>query len=156
MLIRLFLLFTIIPLIELFLLIKIGTAFGAIVPILLVLATGIVGAYLARQQGFTVWRRIRLQMESGIFPGKDLLEGLLILIAAVALITPGIITDIFGFSLLFPVSRALYVRWLSKIIKRMMDHQMYRFSDYFREQNMRRVHPEEEFRDREDNDHQRL
>jgi UPF0716 protein FxsA len=139
---RLFLLFTIIPLLELFILIKIGTLLGAIVPIFLVIATGIIGAYLARKQGFHVWRRIQLQMEQGVFPGTDLLEGLLILIAGFVLITPGIITDIFGFSLLIPFTRSLYTRRLSNIIRRMMDREMYSFGQYYRGQRMKRVNPE--------------
>jgi UPF0716 protein FxsA len=91
-------------------------------------------------------------MEQGSFPGIDLLEGLLILIAGFVLITPGIITDIFGFSLLIPFTRALYTRWLGNIIRRMMDREMYKFGDYFREQRMRKVNPEQE---NDDRDHSR-
>ena len=73
---RLLLLFTLIPLAELYLLIKIGTLIGVLPTILIVLGTGVLGAYLARQQGFQVWHRIQTEMQMGRFPAEEMLDGL--------------------------------------------------------------------------------
>jgi UPF0716 protein FxsA len=143
MLIRLLLLFTIIPLIELFILIKIGTVIGALWTILIVVGTGVTGALLARHHGFGVWRRIQERMQQGLFPADELLDGLLILIAGVVLITPGIITDVLGFTLLIPFTRQLYKRWLKKRFTGMMDRGSYRASDFFHNRTIHRAGPDE-------------
>lgn len=142
MLIRLILLFTIIPLVELFLLIKIGTVIGALATITIVIVTGVLGAVLTRRQGTGIWRTIRMEMERGAVPAEKMMDGLLVLIAGFVLITPGIITDIFGFSLLIPGVRQLYKNWLKKRLKTMMERQNYRFSGMFYEPRMKRVDPE--------------
>lgn len=142
MLIRLIFIFTIIPLVELFLLIKIGTVIGALATVAIVIVTGVVGAALTRKQGIGIWRNIRIEMERGVIPAEKMMDGLLILIAGFVLITPGIITDLFGFSLLIPGTRRLYKNWLKKRLKTMMERQNYRFSGMFYEPGMKRVNPE--------------
>ena len=134
---RLFLLFTVVPIIELFILIRIDVAFGALTSIGIVILTGLLGAFFVRRHGFRVWGDIQREMEKGYFPANQLLDGLLILIAGIVLITPGIITDIFGFTLLFPVTRRLYKRLLNTILKRMMEKENYSFSGIFREKTIR-------------------
>ncbi len=100
MLLRLFLAFTIIPLLELALLIRVGGWLGLGPTLALVLVTGIVGAWLARREGTRALRAIQAEAASGRLPGDELLHGFLILIAGVVLITPGVLTDLAGILLL--------------------------------------------------------
>jgi len=102
---KLFLAFTLIPLIELALLIKIGQYFGALPTIFLVIITGGIGVFLARNQGVMVLRKIQFELQQGVVPGNSLIDGLLVLVGSIFLVTPGLITDIGGFSLLLPFSR---------------------------------------------------
>jgi UPF0716 protein FxsA len=106
MFLRLLLLFTVVPLIELFLLIKIGGVIGVVPTIAIVIGTGVLGAGLARWQGLAVLRRINDDMTAGRLPTDALIDGLLILVAAAVLLTPGLLTDTLGFVLLVPASRA--------------------------------------------------
>ncbi len=106
MLFRLFLLFTLIPLIELYLLITVGSYLGAGLTILVVLGTGMAGAYLARLEGWRTWQKIQSELQNGAAPANELIGGVLILAAGLLLITPGILTDVVGFSLLLPPIRA--------------------------------------------------
>jgi len=119
--IRLLVLFTALPLLELFLLIRIGTSLGAAATIGIVLASGAVGAILARRQGFSAWLRVQYEMQQGIFPANSLVDGLLILIASVLLITPGIITDAVGFLALIPGTRRPIRNFLIGKLRRMFD-----------------------------------
>lgn len=102
----LFLLFTLMPLLELWLLFQLSGKFGFLPTVTIVLLTGIVGAGLARWQGWQTMARIQNEMRQGMLPAKALGDGVLILIAGVLLITPGVITDVFGLSLLIPPIRA--------------------------------------------------
>lgn len=110
MALRIILLFTIIPLVELYLLIQIGKYLGALPTIMMVFITGIAGGLLARSQGLSIYRNIRRDLQSGIIPTEDLLDGLFILIAGALLIAPGLITDIAGLLIMIPAFR----RWLKK------------------------------------------
>ena len=103
-----------IPLVEIYLLIKLGQNFGAITSILLVIFTGILGAYLARMEGLRTLFCIQETMREGRMPGEELLDALLIAIAGLVLITPGFITDVAGFLLLFPFTRMLVKNWLKE------------------------------------------
>ena len=118
---RLLLLFTLVPIIELYILIKIGTLLGALWAVLLVLATGALGAYLAREQGFRVWMRIQSEMNAGRFPADDLLDGFLIFIAGAVLITPGVLTDLLGFAILLPLTRDGIRKWIKRRFQGMME-----------------------------------
>lgn len=129
---RLILLFTLVPLVELFLLIKIGTVIGALPTVLIVVGTGVLGAYLARQQGFQVWNRIQREMELGMFPAEDLLDGLLIFGAGVVLLTPGVITDVLGILILIPVTRHYIREWIKRRLQRMMDGGNITFNGFLR------------------------
>ena len=118
MLIRLILLFTVIPLIELYLLIQIGRYLGSFQTIMIVLITGIIGGLLARSQGLSVQRQIRVDLQNGIIPTDSLIDGCFILIAGALLITPGMITDVFGFVLMVPFFRGWLKKRLKDILKR--------------------------------------
>ena len=114
MLLRLFLLFTIIPLGELFLLIKIGGHIGALNTVLIVIGTALLGAFLARLEGIRTLQQISHSLSQGILPAEELVDGLLIFAAGVLLVTPGILTDIFAFFLLIPRMRFYLKRWLRR------------------------------------------
>lgn len=129
---RMILLFTLVPLVELYLLIKIGSLIGALPTVLIVIGTGVLGAYLARQQGFQVWMRIQREMQMGSFPAEDLLDGLLIFGAGVVLITPGVLTDILGILILLPHTRLLIRDWIKRRLMRMMDNGNVTFYGFFR------------------------
>lgn len=118
MFLRLFLLFTCIPLAELFLLLQIGSIIGAVNTILLVIITGVLGAYLAQQEGIRTLERIRTLMAQGEMPGEPLIDALLILVAGFVLITPGILTDLLGFLMLVPATRAPIRRWIKGQLER--------------------------------------
>lgn len=111
MLLRLFLLFTVVPLLELILLIEIGGAIGVGPTIGLVLLTGAAGAWMARREGLLSWINVQREMAAGRFPGGELLHSLFILLAGVVLITPGVITDLVGMLLLVrPLRKRLIER----------------------------------------------
>ena len=111
---KLLLLFTLVPLIELALLIKLGQMTSLTITIGVVMLTGLVGAHLARREGLKTWTRIQHNINQGISPADDMVDGLLILIAGAVLITPGLLTDLAGFSLLVPAVRKWFKRKLSQ------------------------------------------
>ena len=117
MLLKLFLAFTIIPIFEIYLLIKIGTVFGALTSIALVIFTGFLGAYLARIQGLKTLFRIKESLSEGRMPSGELLDALLIGVAGLVLLTPGFLTDTIGFILLVPSSRNAIKSWLRRQIE---------------------------------------
>jgi len=104
--VRLLLLFTIVPLAELFLLVKLGAVVGVGPTVALVIFTGVLGAWLARFQGLSVLRRLGENLAEGRLPADAVIDGLLILIAGAVLLTPGLLTDAMGFLLLIPRGRA--------------------------------------------------
>jgi UPF0716 protein FxsA len=118
MLVYLFLLFTLVPLIELALLIWIGGKTVWWLPIALVVLTAVGGAALARWQGWQVGTRIRGELRSGRLPAGAMLDGFLILVAAILLISPGVITDVLGILLLLPPVRAGVKRALFSQLRR--------------------------------------
>ncbi|GJM23678.1 MAG: membrane protein FxsA [Phycisphaerae bacterium] len=102
----LFLLFVAVPVIELWLLIRIGKAIHAGPTIALVILTGIIGAALARREGMRAMTKIQERIGSGHIPTDEMIEGMMIFVAAVLLVTPGVITDAVGFGLLIaPIRR---------------------------------------------------
>ena len=113
----LILLFIGVPIIELAILIKIGQLLGLGYTLGLVIFTGILGAYLARWQGFVTLHKIQEDVSNGKMPADRLLDGVLILCSGILLLTPGIITDLIGFIGLTPFSRNLVKRWLKRKIK---------------------------------------
>ena len=117
MLLKLFLAFTIIPVVEIYLLIQIGSAFGVFTSIALVVFTGFLGAYLARIQGLQTLFRIQESLKEGRMPSGELLDALLIGVAGLVLLTPGFLTDTVGFVLLIPSSRNAIKYWLQSKIK---------------------------------------
>lgn len=105
MFLRLLLLFTIVPMVELSILINLGGYIGPLPTLALVALTGVIGVSLARQQGFMIITKIKSSLDRGKLPADSLIEGLLILIGGVMLLTPGLLTDIGGFMLIIPITR---------------------------------------------------
>ena len=118
MFLRLLLLFTVVPLVELYLLIRLGAVIGVVPTLALVIVTGALGASLARWQGLGVIGRISEDLAQGRLPTDALIDGLLILIAGALLLTPGMITDALGFFLLVPPGRSAVRKAIARRLER--------------------------------------
>ncbi len=118
MLLRLFILFSVVPIVEIWLLIKVGRVFGALPTVALLLVISSVGAWLAKSQGLRVITEIRDELAGGRVPGGPLLDGALILAGGILLLTPGFFTDFLGIFFLVPASRRLLKIWLRKRLER--------------------------------------
>ena len=130
MFLTLLLLFTIVPVVELFVLIKIGGQIGTMNTIGLIILTGIIGASFARSQGAQIIYQIRGTINQGQIPGKELLQGAMILAGAILLLTPGFITDLLGFSLLFPITRLFYTKLALGYIKKKFNTGQWHINTY--------------------------
>ena len=115
---KLLLLFILVPATELALLIEIGSRIGTINTLLLIVVTGVLGASLASRQGLAVLRQIQDETVRGQMPGSAIVDGVIILVAGIVLMTPGILTDILGFLCLIPATRSLIKGQLRQMIER--------------------------------------
>lgn len=113
----LFLIFIIVPLIELMLLIEVGSVIGSAWTFIIIIATALIGTRLVKQQGFQTWGNIQQEMATGQLPAQSLFDGICILISGVLLITPGFITDTIGFLLVTPPFRAMMYQQLGSKIQ---------------------------------------
>jgi len=120
---KLLLLFIVVPAVELMLLLQLGGYLGALPTFGLVVTTGIVGAYLARRQGVSVLTKAQNQMRAGEVPAGSIADGVMIVIAGALLMTPGILTDALGFSLLVPRFRATVKGVLRERFRKAVDEQ---------------------------------
>ena len=114
MFIRLLAAFILVPLVELFLLLQLSEATSVGMTILIVVVTGILGSWLARREGAMAWFRFREALGSGKMPSQEIQDGLMIVFAAALLLTPGLLTDALGFTLLVPPGRALIRKYILK------------------------------------------
>lgn len=114
MFLRLLALFTLVPIVELYLLLELGQRMGWLSTLALVLLTGALGAALARSQGLQVLRKVQAETARGALPTEALLDGLMIFVAGAVLLTPGLLTDFAGFFLLVPAGR----RWVRQLVSR--------------------------------------
>ncbi len=115
---RLFLLFVVVPILELVLLIQLGRVVGLLPTVGLVLLTGATGAWLARTEGVRVLFRFQNKLAGGQLPGQALFDGLCVLVGGAFLLTPGVLTDFAGFALLLPFSRRWIQRWMKRSLER--------------------------------------
>ncbi len=118
---RLLALFVLLPLVELAILIQVGEWIGLFWTLALVVGTGILGATLARRQGFRAWLAIQSELRNGRMPAREMLDGLLILIGGIVLLTPGILTDLAGFALLLPPTRNAFKQGLRRRLERAIE-----------------------------------
>ena len=117
---RILLFFTIVPLVELFILIKIGGHIGALNTILLVIVTALLGAMLVRMEGLRTLRQIQSSLAQGQLPAEELIDGVLIFAGGILLVIPGVLTDLCALILLIPYTRMHFKRWLRRRFDRMV------------------------------------
>src|SRR4051794_10864233 len=108
----LILVFIIVPIAELYVIFKIGDAIGWAPTLGLLVVDSLLGAWLLKSQGRTVWRRFQETMQAGRVPHREVFDGVLVIFGGAFLITPGFLSDIVGVFLLLPPTRALMRRWL--------------------------------------------
>jgi UPF0716 protein FxsA len=106
------LLFVVVPIAELYVIIQVGEAIGALPTIGLLVLDSVLGAWLLRHQGRTAWRRFRTALAEGRPPAREVLDGALVIFGGALLLTPGFLTDVLGAVLLIPPTRALVRRSL--------------------------------------------
>jgi UPF0716 protein FxsA len=111
----------IVPALEIGLLILSGNTFGLIPTILLIISTGVLGAWLAKNQGSRAIQQVQYQISRGQMPGDIIIDGLCILVGGVLLLTPGFITDTIGFILLIPSTRKWLKPFIYKLLRDYMD-----------------------------------
>jgi UPF0716 protein FxsA len=109
-------LFIVLPLVELYVILKVGDAIGVVPTILLLAADSVLGSMLLRSQGRSVWRRFNSALAEGKMPHREVLDGVLVIFGGAFLITPGFVTDVVGLLLLLPPTRAL-IR--SQVVRRL-------------------------------------
>lgn len=112
MLLRLLLLFVTVPLVELYLLLRLADVTGPAATFLLVIITGIIGSWLAKREGVMAWQKFHAALAEGRVPSREIQDGLMIVFAAALLLTPGLLTDIVGFVMLVPVGRELIRKFI--------------------------------------------
>jgi len=106
------------PLLEFTLLIEVGTRIGALPTLAVIVVTGVLGASLARSQGLAIWSRLQSEMGAGRAPTETMLEGVMVLLAGLVLLTPGFLTDIAGLLCLMPFTRRPLLIWLRRTLKK--------------------------------------
>jgi len=123
-----FLLFLLVPLVELYVLIEVGSVIGALPTILLTIVTAIVGAGLMRHQGVSTMQKAQLNMAQGQVPAVEMMEGVFIFLGGLMLLIPGLITDAMGFLLLIPPIRQVLAKKL--IAQRQAQYAQYKGQVY--------------------------
>jgi len=113
----LFLLFALLPILEIALLINVGSVIGGWNTVGLVISSAFIGAYFVKREGVSTLQTAQEKMQRNEVPGKELVEGLMLVVAGILLVTPGFITDIFGFLLAMPGSRHFFAAQVSKHMK---------------------------------------
>lgn len=118
---RLLALFLIMPIVELALLLQVGDMIGFWPTLAIIIFTGVLGGYLAKREGLAVWGRFNERMRSGGLPGRELLDGIIILCAGALLITPGVLTDLAGLLGLIPFTRAIIRKQVMRRVERAVE-----------------------------------
>ena len=121
MLVRLIVLFTVIPIVEIYIIVKVGQLIGPLPTVITLLAISIAGAWLVRSQGFQLLRRIQSELAQGRLPAAELLDAALVLVGGVLLLTPGFFTDFLGLFFLIPVTRTAIKQFVRLWLQRRLD-----------------------------------
>jgi len=111
-------LFVIVPLVEIYFIIQVGQAIGPWWTVLILVADSVLGAALLKREGAAAWRALRDAMSSYRMPARELADGALVLVGGTLLLTPGFVTDLFGFFFILPFTRPLARRALTAVITR--------------------------------------
>ncbi len=114
MFLKLLLLFITVPFVEVFILVKMAMTIGFWPTLLIQVVTAVVGASLAKLQGWLIWMKIMNELRQGHIPAEQMVDGLIIFVAGIVLLTPGLLTDLCGVALLMPWPRYWFKRWLRK------------------------------------------
>src|SRR5215213_11696529 len=120
----LLLVFIVVPIAELYVIFKVGDTIGWLPTLAFLVADSILGSWLLKSQGRTVWRRFQETMQAGRVPHREVFDGVLVIFGGAFLITPGFLTDIIGILLLLPPTRAVFRRWLVRRGGRMFGFSM--------------------------------
>jgi UPF0716 protein FxsA len=100
-------LFVVVPIIEIYVIIQVGQAIGAVPTILLLIVESLIGAWIVKREGRRAWVALRDTVRAGSLPGRELIDAALVLVGGTLLLAPGFVTDVFGFFLVLPVTRPL-------------------------------------------------
>lgn len=122
---RLLLLFTLVPALELYLLLQIGQWLGPGTTVLIILVTGAVGAWMAKREGINVLKRLSEELSRGMPPAQQLAEGVCVVCGGLLLVTPGVVTDLTGFLLILPVTRPACARLLIQFLSTRVSFQAF-------------------------------
>jgi UPF0716 protein FxsA len=114
----LFVLFVVVPLLEIYLLVQVGQVIGAGWTIALLLLDAVLGTWLIKHEGSRAWRSLRAALQSGRMPAVEIADGALILVGGTLMLAPGFITDAFGILLILPFTRPLFRRLLTATVAR--------------------------------------
>jgi UPF0716 protein FxsA len=114
----LFVVFVVVPLVEIYVIVQVGQVIGAAWTIALLFLSGFVGAWLIRHEGARAWRAMREALESGRMPATEIADGALILVGGTLMVAPGFITDGLGILLVLPITRPVFRRLLAAVVAR--------------------------------------
>jgi len=106
------------PILEIYVIIQVGQVIGAVPTVLLLIFESILGAWLIKHEGRRAWNALQLTLSTGKMPGKELADAALVLVGGTLLLTPGFVTDVFGFFFILPFTRPLARRILMMLIAR--------------------------------------
>lgn len=106
------LLFVILPIAELYVIVRVGSEIGVLNTIGVILAVAVIGSWLVKREGWRVWKRFNQTLAAGQVPTREVVDGVLILGAGALLLTPGFVTDVLGILLLFPPTRSMFRSYL--------------------------------------------
>jgi UPF0716 protein FxsA len=111
-------LFVIVPIVEIYVIIQVGQAIGALPTVLLLIVESLIGAWIVRREGRRAWDALRDTIRAGTLPGKELIDAALVLVGGTLLLTPGFVTDVFGFFLVLPFTRPIARRLVQLEVRR--------------------------------------
>ena len=117
-----FLALLVVPVAEIALIVAVGTVIGGWQTIALLVAESALGAYLVKREGRRSWQGLRVALNTGQMPGRELADAALVLIGGALLLTPGFLTDIVGFFFILPFTRPITRRWLQSVVERRLTH----------------------------------
>ena len=113
-----FLALLVVPLAEIALIVAVGRVIGGWQTVALLLVESALGAYLVKREGRRTWQALRVALNTGKMPGRELADAALVLIGGTLLLTPGFLTDIAGFFFILPFTRPITRRWLQGVVER--------------------------------------
>jgi UPF0716 protein FxsA len=111
-------LFVALPIVEIYVIIQVGQAIGALPTVALLIVESIFGGWLVKREGRRAWEALRSTLTTGRLPGRELLDAALVLAGGTLLLTPGFVTDVFGFFFVLPVTRPFARRLLTSVVAR--------------------------------------